>query len=162
MPIIIRMLAVDFIVKVLIHSHIRSRLSTIARQLRLLAFMAAESDREELEKTARSFDNLRDQLLSVRSLLYISAPPIIAGVLSKLDFWGLYSHVPALLITLALIYICYMSIVCFKIKRDIFLGVASWVPLETPNHVYALEKSAYEELRRRSNTSCLWICCCSE
>jgi hypothetical protein len=150
-PLIIRILTIDYIVKVMVHQHIRRHLNTLARQYQAMAFaLPNEAEfRKPLEETGEKYRKMAEQLQSVRRIIYVSAPPLIATVLSQLQLnWGqIFSAAPFWLVNFAIYYVYYVLFFCFRRKRDIFSARATWLAPDLDTQIYALEDSAYDAVR---------------
>jgi hypothetical protein len=150
-PVGIRILTIDYIVKVMVHQHIRKHLNTLARQYQAMAFaLPNEAEyRKPLEETGEKYRKMAEQLQSVRRIIYVSAPPIIATVLSQLQLnWGqIFAAAPFWLVNFAVYYVIYVLFFCFWKKREIFSARATWLAPDLDTEIYALEDSAYDAVR---------------
>ena len=149
-PIALRLLTVDYLVKVLVHQHVRRHLTTLARQYRGLLLQLP--DQTPLEKPvldlAESFEQMVKRLLNLRSVVYISAPPLLLGLgkwlIELLDLRQFVGEISVWLIPLSFIYVIYTFSVCFSQKRQILLGAATWSDRTSETQLYKLEDSAYD------------------
>jgi hypothetical protein len=133
---------------VMIHHHIRRHLDTLGRQYTAASFALPEATNlgERLSRAAESYGNMAAKLQSLRGIVYVSAPPLLGGLLSRVDWTGIFSAAPWWLLSLSYFYVFYVAVFCFDQKRQILLGHADWLSPRLMKQIYELEDRAYHSI----------------
>ena len=148
-PVAIRLITIDFFVKTMIHHHIERHLGTLRRQYSALVHASSSETilQQKISRQAERYKDLAESLQSFRGIIYVSSPPIAASLLSSLDLPGILGSTPLWLRFGACIYVFYVALVCFGLKREILLGDAIWLQSNPDKLIYDLENKAYAAVR---------------
>lgn len=143
-----RLTTVDYVVKVMAHNHIRSQLNRLARlyRARALRLTLSSPKRHFLAANADAYDQMAQELLSVKNIVYLSAPPVVVLILSRLDWGRALSFAPYWLPLMLGLYACQVCCFCFSAKRELFTGNAKCYCVNPTEQVYLLENRLYKTL----------------
>jgi hypothetical protein len=149
MPLGLRVLTLDVIIKLIVQNHIKKRLDVLRRLYIFTAVKLPEDSefRGAFMERADACEKLAAPLVGFRAIIYLSAPPLVATGISqlKINWPQVISSAPDWIFAVVLLYLLYLALVCFSRKRQIFLG-AGWLPVGSKSNVYSVENIAYDSI----------------
>jgi hypothetical protein len=142
LPIFVRTVSLDFVIRILVHAHIKRRLLIIIRRYRALLSCNLSGNREdqEMKAAAEAFSNLAKELKGFDSILYLSLPPFVAALLPKFNLYNVIAITPVILLLFSGFYILYVWGICFSRKRELFLIRIYWEESDTEYSVTSIYK----------------------